>query len=111
MTLDRARAAAGAHARYVRMQFRNERTHRRGVPAGRFVRRHALRFGMSRPNAALRLPYAFYLAGFAIGTISGSAIGLSLWWSTWHAKVAEPFPIVFEGIPQLALAGDISSGN
>ena len=44
------------------------------------------------------------IAGFIIGTISGSAIGLSFWWSTWYAKVAEPFLIVFEGIPKLALA-------
>jgi NitT/TauT family transport system permease protein len=44
------------------------------------------------------------LSGFAIGTIAGSLIGLSFWWSTFYAKVAEPFLIVFEGIPKLALA-------
>ena len=44
------------------------------------------------------------IAGFIIGTISGSAIGLSFWWSTWYAKVVEPFLIVFEGLPKLALA-------
>lgn len=42
--------------------------------------------------------------GFVIGTVSGSAIGLSFWWSTWYAKVMEPFLIVFEGLPKLALA-------
>jgi NitT/TauT family transport system permease protein len=44
------------------------------------------------------------IAGFVIGTISGSVIGLSFWWSTWYARVAEPFLIVFEGVPKLALA-------
>jgi NitT/TauT family transport system permease protein len=44
------------------------------------------------------------IAGFAIGTTAGSLIGLSFWWSTYYAKVMEPFLIVFEGIPKLALA-------
>jgi NitT/TauT family transport system permease protein len=44
------------------------------------------------------------IIGFVIGTVSGSAIGLSFWWSTWYAKVMEPFLIVFEGMPKLALA-------
>jgi NitT/TauT family transport system permease protein len=44
------------------------------------------------------------IAGFVIGTVSGSIIGLSFWWSTWYAKVAEPFLIIFEGLPKLALA-------
>jgi NitT/TauT family transport system permease protein len=44
------------------------------------------------------------ICGFVIGTVSGSAIGLSFWWSTWYAKVMEPFLIVFEGLPKLALA-------
>lgn len=42
--------------------------------------------------------------GFIIGTVSGSLIGLSFWWSSWYAKVIEPFLIVFEGLPKLALA-------
>jgi NitT/TauT family transport system permease protein len=44
------------------------------------------------------------ISGFLIGTTAGSLIGLSFWWSTFYAKVAEPFLIVFEGIPKLALA-------
>jgi NitT/TauT family transport system permease protein len=44
------------------------------------------------------------ICGFVIGTVAGSAIGLSFWWSTWYAKVMEPFLIVFEGLPKLALA-------
>jgi NitT/TauT family transport system permease protein len=44
------------------------------------------------------------ILGFIIGTVSGSLIGLSFWWSSWYAKVMEPFLIVFEGLPKLALA-------
>lgn len=44
------------------------------------------------------------IIGFVIGTVAGSLIGLSFWWSTWYAKVLEPFLIVFEGLPKLALA-------
>ncbi len=44
------------------------------------------------------------ICGFLIGTTCGSLIGLSFWWSTWYAKVLEPFLVVFEGIPKLALA-------
>ncbi len=44
------------------------------------------------------------IAGFVIGTVAGSAIGLSFWWSTWYASVLEPFLIIFEGMPKLALA-------
>jgi NitT/TauT family transport system permease protein len=44
------------------------------------------------------------IVGFIIGTVAGSLIGLSFWWSTWYAKVLEPFLIVFEGMPKLALA-------
>jgi NitT/TauT family transport system permease protein len=44
------------------------------------------------------------ILGFIIGTVGGSAIGLSFWWSAWYARVMEPFLIVFEGMPKLALA-------
>lgn len=44
------------------------------------------------------------ILGFVIGTASGSLLGLSFWWSSWYAKVMEPFLIVFEGLPKLALA-------
>ncbi|WP_413375528.1 ABC transporter permease [Alkalihalobacillus sp. 1P02AB] len=42
--------------------------------------------------------------GFVIGTLGGAAIGLSFWWSKYYAKVAEPFLIIFEAMPKLALA-------
>lgn len=42
--------------------------------------------------------------GFVIGTVSGAIIGLSFWWSTYYAKIVEPFLIAFESMPKLALA-------
>jgi NitT/TauT family transport system permease protein len=42
--------------------------------------------------------------GFVIGTLGGAAIGLSFWWSKLYAKIAEPFIIMFEAMPKLALA-------
>ena len=42
--------------------------------------------------------------GFIYGTLFGSAIGLSFWWSRNYASVAQPFLICFEAIPKLALA-------
>jgi NitT/TauT family transport system permease protein len=42
--------------------------------------------------------------GFVIGTLGGAAIGLSFWWSKYYAKIAEPFIIMFEAMPKLALA-------
>jgi NitT/TauT family transport system permease protein len=68
--------------------------------AGEFVR--TLRDGELFQDASFT--FSATIAGFVIGTISGSAIGLSFWWSTWYARVAEPFLIVFEGLPKLALA-------
>jgi len=44
------------------------------------------------------------LAGFALGTLGGVALGLSFWWSRRYALVAEPFVIAFEAMPKLALA-------
>ena len=44
------------------------------------------------------------LLGFAYGTIGGTAIGLSFWWSRNYARVAQPFLICFEATPKLAFA-------
>lgn len=41
--------------------------------------------------------------GFVAGSALGAAIGLSLWWSANGARVAEPFIIIFNAIPKLAL--------
>lgn len=42
--------------------------------------------------------------GFALGTGGGTAIGLGLWWSRRLSRILEPFAIVFNGIPKIALA-------
>ncbi len=44
------------------------------------------------------------LIGFAIGTVLGSSLGLSFWWSRNYAAVMQPYVIVFESVPKLALA-------
>lgn len=41
--------------------------------------------------------------GFVAGCALGAVIGLSLWWSQNWARVWEPFIIVFNAIPKLAL--------
>lgn len=41
--------------------------------------------------------------GFIGGSLLGAAIGLSLWWSDNAARVAEPFIVVFNAIPKMAL--------
>jgi NitT/TauT family transport system permease protein len=42
--------------------------------------------------------------GFLIGTIAGSLLGLSFWWSRNYAAIVQPYIICFESIPKLALA-------
>jgi NitT/TauT family transport system permease protein len=42
--------------------------------------------------------------GFLIGTITGSALGLSFWWSKNYAAIVQPYIICFESLPKLALA-------
>jgi NitT/TauT family transport system permease protein len=44
------------------------------------------------------------IMGFFIGTIAGSLIGLSFWWSRNYAAIVQPYIICFESIPKLALA-------
>jgi NitT/TauT family transport system permease protein len=41
--------------------------------------------------------------GFVAGSAVGAIVGLALWWSDNWAKVAEPFIVVFNAIPKLAL--------
>lgn len=42
--------------------------------------------------------------GFLLGTFGGTVIGLSFWWSKYYARICEPFIIMFEAMPKLALA-------
>lgn len=43
------------------------------------------------------------LFGFLSGTFIGSVIGLSFWWSKTYAGVSEPYLIIFNALPKLAL--------
>ncbi|HEX4411411.1 MAG TPA: ABC transporter permease [Xanthobacteraceae bacterium] len=44
------------------------------------------------------------IIGFLIGTIFGSLLGLSFWWSRNYAAIVQPYVICFETLPKLALA-------
>jgi NitT/TauT family transport system permease protein len=44
------------------------------------------------------------ILGFTIGTLAGSLIGLSFWWSRNYAAIVQPYIICFESLPKLALA-------
>jgi NitT/TauT family transport system permease protein len=42
--------------------------------------------------------------GFAIGVGGGTAVGWGLWWSRSLSRILEPFAVIFNGIPKIALA-------
>jgi NitT/TauT family transport system permease protein len=44
------------------------------------------------------------LIGFVAGTFIGALLGLSFWWSKKYALISEPFLIVLNAMPKLALA-------
>src|SRR3546814_5817122 len=41
---------------------------------------------------------------FVIGTVVGTAAGLSLWWSPFLSRVLEPFAVVFNATPKIVVA-------
>jgi NitT/TauT family transport system permease protein len=43
------------------------------------------------------------LAGFVLGTLLGSVLGLGLWYSRFLANVVEPAAVAFNGVPKIAL--------
>ncbi|TXF10586.1 ABC transporter permease [Pelomicrobium methylotrophicum] len=44
------------------------------------------------------------IAGFLIGSVSGSVVGLSLWYSPFFARVVEPFIVAINSVPKIAFA-------
>jgi NitT/TauT family transport system permease protein len=44
------------------------------------------------------------IIGFVAGTFLGALLGLSFWWSRRYALISEPFLIVLNAMPKLALA-------
>jgi NitT/TauT family transport system permease protein len=57
-------------------------------------------------NAFIDIGYTFRstILGFIIGTLGGSLLGLSMWWSRNYARIMQPYIICLESIPKLALA-------
>ncbi len=43
------------------------------------------------------------IIGFVLGSALGAAIGLSLWWSINAAAVVQPYIVVFNAVPKIAL--------
>lgn len=43
------------------------------------------------------------IIGFLLGSLIGAVIGLSLWWSVNAAAVAQPYIVVFNSVPKIAL--------
>jgi NitT/TauT family transport system permease protein len=43
------------------------------------------------------------MAGFTIGTLGGLAIAMGLWWSDFCSRVSEPYLVVLNALPKVAL--------
>lgn len=43
------------------------------------------------------------LVGFILGVVMGTVIAILLWWSKFFAKVAEPFLVILNSLPKIAL--------
>ena len=43
------------------------------------------------------------LIGFLLGTLAGGIIAIILWWSPFISKVSEPFLVVLNSLPKIAL--------
>ncbi len=44
------------------------------------------------------------ILGFIFGTLFGSVLGLSFWWNKQYAGISEPYLIILNAVPKLALA-------
>lgn len=44
------------------------------------------------------------ILGFVLGTIGGALLGLSFWWSKTYSGIFEPYLVMLNAIPKLALA-------
>ena len=64
-------------------------------------------FIMSQPSRILKtflnLTIIETLLGFSIGVILGFIIAIILWWSPFISKVSEPFLVVLNSLPKIAL--------
>ena len=51
----------------------------------------------------LRITCIETLVGFLLGTVLGALIAIILWWSPFISKVSEPFLVVLNALPKIAL--------
>ncbi len=51
----------------------------------------------------LRITLVETFAGFSLGTIFGVIIAILLWWSPFISKVAEPYLVILNSLPKVAL--------
>jgi NitT/TauT family transport system permease protein len=60
----------------------------------------------SSGDAGIDIAFTFRstILGFLVGTVGGSLLGLSFWWSRNYAAIVQPYIICLESIPKLALA-------
>ena len=60
----------------------------------------------SSGNAFTDIAFTFRstILGFLVGTVAGSLLGLSFWWSRNYASIVQPYIICLESLPKLALA-------
>jgi NitT/TauT family transport system permease protein len=67
---------------------------------------HTMKLFFTTGDAWTDIAFTFRstLIGFVIGTVAGSLLGLSFWWSRNYAAIVQPFVICFEALPKLALA-------
>jgi NitT/TauT family transport system permease protein len=64
----------------------------------------AISLGRGELLAHLRVTLYEEFVGFAIGVGGGTAVGWGLWWSRTLSRILEPFAVIFNGIPKIALA-------
>jgi NitT/TauT family transport system permease protein len=61
---------------------------------------------LTQGDALTDIVYTFQstIIGFILGTIAGSLLGMSFWWSGNYARIMQPYIVCLESIPKLALA-------
>ena len=62
-------------------------------------------FGMAQNGLLTHIGVTVFetLAGFLLGAVCGTALAILLWWSPFVAKVSEPYLVVLNSLPKIAL--------
>lgn len=60
---------------------------------------------MAQNNLIMHVGVTVYetLAGFLLGAVLGTVLAVILWWSSFVAKVSEPYLVVLNSLPKIAL--------